>query len=162
VFGSTPGATQIAAGSIQVTPFGGPVSPGFQFQVNALSGPGELLQARIGYTVGLPGAAPVTANLGMTGSSAVPDGVTTVVEEVCPGGEFIAPSVCLDSNGLLPTQALIVFDIGIDADLSESLLLPPLTTLGVLNDIVVDGGLAGSARIGSATNQFTIVPEPGT
>jgi hypothetical protein len=164
VFGSTPGATQIPAGSIQVIPFGSLVSPGLEFQVNAFAGAGELLQARIGYTVGLAGTAPVIAHLGMTGSFAVPDGVTTVVEELCPDGEFLGPGFCPDPNslGLLPTQAMIVFDIGIDAFLADSLLLPDLTMLGVLNDIVVDGGLAGSAGIGSATNQFTVVPEPGT
>jgi hypothetical protein len=161
-FLTTPGATEITGGSIQVIPFSGGLSPGLEFQVNATAGAGELLQARVSYTVGLPGP-PLTFDLGMTGSSAVPDGVTTVVTEVCPGGviDFIG---CFDPNtfDLLPTQALILFDIGIDASLAESLLLPPLTTLGVLNDIVIDGGLAGSAAIGSATNQFSVVPEPGT
>jgi hypothetical protein len=164
VFGSTPGADPIPAGSIQVVPFGNSLSPGFEFLVSALLGPGELRQARIGYTVGLSAAGTLTARLAMSGSSVAPDGGATVIEELCSGGEFFAPGLCPDPNslGFLPTEALIVFDIGVDAGLSDGLELQQLTTLGVLNDIVVDGGLAGSAGIGSVSNQFTIVPEPGT
>jgi hypothetical protein len=124
--------------------------------LNVNAAAGELLQSRFGYSLsGLPGV-PVDALLSMAGSSAVPDGVTTVVEDLCLDDIF-ASTLCFASQ-----QSLIVFDIGLDAQSSERLTLSPVTTLGVVTDISVDGGLAGAAAISSATNQFVIVPEPGT
>jgi hypothetical protein len=86
-----------------------------------------------------------------------PDGVNTVVELLCLGEAFAFDEFC-DSS----TETLIVFDIGIDADLTESISIASLNTLGVVKDIVIDAGLAGSASLDAATNQFMVVPEPQT
>ena len=159
------GATEIDPASLLVNPISDPLSPGFEFRVDRTAAAGELLQSRFGYILTLESAAPVTAHLAMTGSFATGDGVTTVVKSLCPGGEFIvAPDFCesTDSFDSLPIETLIVFDIGIEASLSERIALQPLAKLGVITDIVVDGGPSGSAGIGSAINRFTIIPEPGT
>jgi hypothetical protein len=154
------GAIPIDAGVVQVIPFGGPNSPGLEFAVNATAGAGELKEIKISYLVEPLMSGPFIrgALLAMTGSFAAPDGVTTVVEELCPDPTFFGVGICESAS----PQALIVFDIGIDADLSESIGLPPTTRLGVIKDITVDGGINGSAAIGSAINQFVVVPEPGT
>jgi hypothetical protein len=163
-FGLTPGSTEIVPESILVTPATGVNSARLVFQLNSMAGPGEVLQARIGYTVEFPSAVPLVVSVGMTGSAATGDGVTTVVKEICPGGEFFFFGFCFDPDtfDLLPTQAMILFDIGIDASVAESLRLAPVRRVGILDDIVIDGGYYGSARIDSAANEFTSVPEPGT
>jgi hypothetical protein len=86
IFSLLPGATGVSAAAIQVVPYGGTFSPGLQFLVNATAGAGEVIQAQIGYTVGLVAAATVGVNLAMTGSFAVADGVTTVVQDLCADG----------------------------------------------------------------------------
>jgi hypothetical protein len=150
------GATEIAPGSIAVTPFGGPSNPGFDFAVNATAGPGELLEAMLAYSA--TGGGFVNATLAMSGSFAAPDGAVTVVEDLCLGGTFFPfePSGC---TGVPLT--LIVFDIGIDRDTSEGAQFAAVGLLDVFKDIVVDGGLSGSGQLGSASNQF-VVPEPAT
>jgi hypothetical protein len=148
------GGTQIPEAGIAVNASGGGLTASLEFVANAAAGPGELLEARIGYTLQAPG--PLLARLAMTGSSASGDGVTTVVERFCLGDAF-AGDFCFG-----PEDALIVIDPGFDPILSESKALPLVVTLGVIKEIAVDGGTAGSATIGSAINQFVIVPEPGT
>lgn len=148
-------ATEVPANSVTVDPFGSSLTPGLNFGVNVTAGAGQLLQTRFGYSVeGILGAPLFNALLGMTGTTVAPDGAATAVQELCPSA-FVAD---LCSAG---PQTAIVFDIGIDALLSTSVATPSPGTVYVLTDIVADGGTAGSAAIGSVSNQFTIVPEPG-
>ena len=137
----------IPTGSIGVSPFGGMLTPGLEFDAGASAGAGELLQARFGYSVESVLAGPlIQARLAMTGSSATGDGVATVVGDLCLGEEFsFDVDACFTS-----TETLIVFDTGMDALLSERRPLPAVATLGVITDISVDGGLSGSAAIAAA------------
>jgi len=150
------GATGLTADMVDVTPFGGASNPGLQFAFALSAGPGELLESRFAYV--LETASPVIAAglLTMTGSSVDPDGVNTVVEDFCHGEGFVV-DFCLAE-----TDTLIVFDIGLDAEFSARLDLPGLTRVGLMKDVVVDGGLAGSASLETATNEFVLVPEPMT
>ena len=55
---------------------------------------------------------------------------------------------------------LIVFDIGVDQDLVETLAFAPVGSLAVVKDIAVDGWLLGAAALLVASNEFRSAPEP--
>jgi PEP-CTERM motif len=156
------GATPINPALIQVTPLGGPLI-GFQFTVNQDAGGGDLFESIFSYTASL--ATFSTAQLLMAGATATGDGVVTVVEDVCVGSLF-GPGISGCPAGAQRTN--IVFAIEGDSDNSESAVFPPNTFLNVVNDLAVDGGLAGTASVASFTNLFaaapaqTVVPEPAT
>jgi hypothetical protein len=149
------GATLIDPSQISVNPLGDAFNPGFDFVLNVQANAGEFLDVRFGYSVA--GGNPVVgALLEMSGSAAAPDGVVTVIEDLCVGDVF-AVDFCLATP-----QTMLLFDIGIDSDTSEALNFAKVPQLGVITDIGVDGGLAGSAGLGSVRNQFTVVPEPNS
>ncbi len=149
---------QISPDSILVTPLPTPLNPGFRFDVYSNAAASELLQSRFAFAVLVnPGGRPigsVSATLG--GSLASPDGAVTAVADLCLGAAFVA-GTCGAA-----TDTLILFDIGVDALLQGSRGFEPVRTLGVANDIVVDGGLNGSASLSSLTIRFQEVPEPAT
>ncbi|MBI4527707.1 MAG: PEP-CTERM sorting domain-containing protein [Deltaproteobacteria bacterium] len=150
-------ATQIQPQNITVTPLSSPFNFGLEFGVNLTPGPGEFLDAVIGYAVS--GAPFIGNTLSIAGASATGDGAVTTVEDKCLGGIFdpTGPTGC---SGVHNT--LIVFAIEGDADTLEQLAFAAVTGIGVVTDIGVDGGSAGTAALTSATNQFQIVPEPAT
>jgi hypothetical protein len=152
--GPLSGATPVLPDAVAVIPFGGPYNAGFDFALGVAAGPGEFLESRFSYTLQTLFPMVGGASLGMAGSSATGDGVTTVVEDFCLGEAFIF-DFCFAG-----TSTLIVFDIGTDQSLSQQLGLPLLTTVGMMKDIAVDGGLSGSASVATVRNQFSLVPEP--
>jgi hypothetical protein len=149
------GATPILPQNILVTPISSPSNPGFLISVNQTAAAGELFEVLIGYNVS--GTSFAGNTLSMEGSSVTPDGAVTGVEDLWLGEPF-------DLNLAGSTETLIVFDIGILADTSEQLSFAPVNLIGVVTDIAVDGGLAGTGALGSVTNQFQVnaVPEPAT
>lgn len=153
-----PGGSEISPDSILVTPLPTPLNPGFRFDINANAGAAELLQSRFAFAVlANPGGQPVArvrSTLG--GSLASPDGAVTAVTDLCLGTTFVA-GTCGGTS-----DTLILFDIGVDALLQDSRVFGPIQTVGVANDIVVDGGLNGSASLSSFTIRFQEVPEPAT
>jgi len=149
-------ATGIAPEDVLVDPLltiGG-MKFGLQFTYGASAGTGELLESRFTYTFQTAVAGPIVALLGMTGSTVAPDGVNTVVEDFCLGDQFF-----IDFCGTSMDTA-IVFDIGSDSELSALLDLGTFARVGIMNDVVIDGGLAGSASLQAVTNEFVLVPEP--
>ena len=150
------GATGLSPDAIGVAPLFEQFNPGFEFSVGAAAGAGVFLESRFGYTLQTTGALVQGASLAMTGSAVAPDGVTTVVEDFCQGDAFIIDFCPVG------TDTLIVFDIGSDQETAAKLSFPGVSTLGLIKDIGVDGGLAGSATISTAINRFALVPEPAT
>ena len=151
------GATPIAAADIAVNPLASAIGLAFGFNVNA--GAGDLFDVLIGY--GVNGGSFETNSLYMTGSSVTPDGAITAIEDKCIGGTYAGndPSTACSGTALFPP--LIVFDIGVLADLSETALFAPSSFFDVFTEITIDGGLSGSATLnGAVTNQFGEVPEP--
>jgi hypothetical protein len=146
-------ASPVLAG-VTVTPIADPGNPGLVFNFDAAAGPGELLQALFAFSVSVdPGGMPITAvSLSLEGSTVDLDGVNTAL--LCLG----------TTDPACPTlDPILLFDIGIDSLLSDSRALPSVTSLDLLTDVVVDGGLAGSASLTSATLRFLevqVVPEP--
>jgi len=156
------GATPIDPALIQVTPLVG-LLVGFQFTVNQDAGADDLFESIFSYTASVGTFS--TAQLAMAGATATGDGAVTVVEDVCVGSVF-GPGISGCPAGARRTN--IVFAIDGDSDNSESAGFPPNTFLNVVNDLTVDGGLAGTASVASFTNLFAVapaqteVPEPAT
>jgi hypothetical protein len=150
------GASQISPESIFVKPLAAAL--GLLFEINANAASGELLQSRFAFTVmGDPGAQPIgRVTTSIAGSRVAPDGVNTAVTDLCFGAGVVA-GVCATTGG-----TVILFDIGSDALLQESRGFAPVQTLGVANDITLDGGSSGSAGLSSYTIRFQAVPEPAT
>lgn len=157
VFGSPVAATDIA-----VSPSGSGVQLNFGFNVSAAAG--ELFDALIGYTV--TGAAFNTNTLSMNGSSVTPDGSITAIEDKCIGGTFAGSDPSTACSGILLAPPLVVFDIDLLADLSETAVFGPSPFFDIFTEVTIDGGLSGSATLnGTVTNQFgeanaAAVPEP--
>jgi hypothetical protein len=149
------GATAISPDVVQVAP----VPSGLAFGIDVTADAGELLEILFGYDVSHPAIG--GASLAMSGASATGDAAVTAVKNFCKGGSFNPGGV----DGCTGVEdALIVFAIDGDADLAESLdIFPFVKLLGVVDDIAVDGGLAGAGSLtGEVLNQFAPVPEPAS
>ncbi len=148
--------------SISVTPFAmGANNIGLDFGVNQSDGPGvPFLDNLISYRVTALGGSITGASLFFTGSSSTGDGVVTVIENLCIGGLFLGVDGVSLCSGI--PRDLIVVNIGGIADPMMSVAFLSAGALAVVTDIGVDGGLAGTASLQSASNRFRFVPEPGT
>jgi len=158
--------TTIAEGSVSVSPVMSATSVGLDFLFDTTVGAGEVEDLLIRYALsGLMGLTFSGNTLSMSGSSVTPNGVAVATEEKCRGGSFMGsdPSAPCSGEFLGP---LIVFDIGTDSDLMESNPLFALTSFfDVFTGIIVDGGLEGSASLGTVRNEFELaqtqaIPEP--
>jgi len=143
-----------------------PVAVGLDFGVNASADTGTLFEDVISYRVTGIGASLDGASLFFTGSSTTDDGAVTVVENLCIGGLFLGADGVSGCSGA--RRDLIVVDTFGSADPPISLAFVSATSLAVVTDIAVDGGLFGLASLrGSASNRFAVaavngVPEPAT
>ncbi len=148
------GAIQIDPATVLVTPINVQARPQLDFTVNANAAAGKFFDLRFGYTA--TGSFIGGLGLSMTGPLVTGDGAVTVLEDACLGDAF-SFDLCSSS-----TASLAVFATDFDQQLSDALGFSAVSTLGVIKDIGVDGGVSGTAALQSATNQLTIVPEPGT
>jgi len=148
------GATPILPADIMVTPLPTPGNPGLSFDFGVTASAGGLLESLFAFSVAvLPGGMPIEAvGLSLFGSEVAPDGVNTAL--LCLG----------TTDPACPTpDPILLFDIGLDSLLTDMRAFPPVATLDLVSDIVVDGGLFGGASLSSATLRFqevTVVPEP--
>jgi hypothetical protein len=152
VFG---GGTPIAPGHVTVTPISTSGNPGLTFDFGVTAGAGEFLQSLFAFSVAvLPAGGAIEAvSLELLGSTVAPDGANTAI--LCLG----------TTDPACPTPATILFDIGSDSLLSETLSLLPLAAFDLLFDVGVDGGPSGSASLSGITIRFQessggTAPEP--
>ncbi len=153
-------ATQIPASQVIVSPLG---VDGLQFALNLSADAGEFFDIRFGYNVS--GLLFNTVDLEMAGASATGDGVVTAIKDICLGAPF-------DTSGLGgcpagPSGTSVVFAIDGFDDLAETFgPFAAVAQLGIIDDLGIDGGLAGTGTLnGSVSNRFTgtePVPEPAT
>jgi hypothetical protein len=139
--------------------------PGFRFDVNSLAA-AQILERRIGYTLSGPGFLGaqdfLTGNiLTPSGTASLPGGTITVEERLCPGGTFVANVCSVAEPGPLVAYDFGLPPFGFGQVLNDSTSFARQALLGVIVDITVDGS-GGTARLASATTQFTPVPEPST
>jgi len=137
---AAPLATEIDPLMIFVDPLAGPGSVGVSFQLIGAAAAGEVKGNGVGYSVSGPTL--VGRELGLAGTSVIPDGVVTALQ-FAPG-------------------PLLVFDIGIDADLFEAEALIPATFFDIFTEITLDGGLAGFAGLDVEVTENFLVPEPAS
>jgi hypothetical protein len=156
------GGTEISAADVSVVPVTLATGPRLDFLVTGSAGPSDLLGIVIGYSVA--GLSFSGASLEMTGSAAAPDGVVTVVEDLCLGDVFVVdPSGC---GGDLRSLIAAHDSLGPTGPYSESF---SASLFDVFVDIAIDGGLDGFASLGDTSGPGTVstaftaataVPEP--
>lgn len=146
------GLVSIDPSTIALTPVAGGLSIDAANAVAAAAG--ELLGLRFGFRLTPPAPAAFAGLLELGASSVAPDGAVTAIA----------------FDGATPLAT--VFDIGIDSDHSEPLVLPVSSFFDIFVEITIDGGpsnAGGSARLGPNLGRITFgrdggstVPEPGT
>jgi hypothetical protein len=161
IFDTTP----IPPDLVGVSPVMSATSVGLDFSLDMTAGPDEVRDLLIRYALsGLMGLSFVGNTLSMSGSSVAPDGAVIATEEKCGGGSFGGSDPSAPCSGDL--LGLIVFDIGIDSDFSEgSPVFAATSFFDVFTGIILDGGLEGSASLGTVRNEFEFaqtqpIPEP--
>ncbi|MEO8937474.1 MAG: PEP-CTERM sorting domain-containing protein [Burkholderiaceae bacterium] len=174
--GLSEGATAIDG--ISVTPVSGGGLFGLDFTLNqgavesfvgiesVSAPPTTVLESRISFQLtGTPTARLNASTITLNGAGTTGDGNVSAIQNLCVGGRFIdpyTPGAC--SAGGTPDAQNVVFITGIPELTSSTLAFLPTMMLAVMNDIVVDGGTAGSATLDSVSNRFTAaaaaVPEP--
>lgn len=163
----SPGATQIAAAGIFLTPFSGASGIGFSLSSGTpLTAAGsDLLELFFGFNVSAGPGNPFTANTIVLDASASATGnaAITIVEDNCVEGTFATPvENCSSANSF--SQTVIAID-GLSI-LEQSMVLAPFSTFfDVFVDLVVDGGIDGLALLGPTLGEFRLttvaqVPEP--
>ena len=142
--------TAIDPATVAVTPIFAGIDRGFRFDLNQTAGAGETFGILIGYSVTGAGGGSIELN----GSSVTPDGVNTGVLNACAGDyDASGPTGCTGAESFG-----IAFDDGSSSQSLASLDLPT-GSFDMFADIVIDGGLSGSASLTSAT-VLQEVPEP--
>jgi hypothetical protein len=156
-------ATEIDASNVTVHPVAAPSGSGFDFVLDSTAGgtagPGAFFEILIGYNVSGPDLS--FASVQLDGATATGDGVVTAVTDLCAAFVAFGPGTC-DPG---PMQTLIALRSELDDLSSDQLTALLATPLGVVTDIAVDGGPAGSASLSSTGNRFGValaVPEPST
>ncbi len=148
-------ATEIAPGSIFVMPLLDGARFGLRFGFGATAAAGDILQSLIAFQVNASGLSSVEVSI--AGAAASGDASVTAVPNLCLAGVFSG----FDCAGT-PAIAPIVFAIATDSLLSARQTFSRSMSAGLLQDLVLDGGVAGNAALQSATLRFSAVPEPGT
>jgi hypothetical protein len=140
-------------------PFHTTAGPGLQFVVNVTASAGEILDVLIGYSIA---GGTFTGNiLSMAGATATGDGVVTVIEDKCLGGNF-DPTSPIGCTGTAANLIVFLLEVGglPEGSTVEHLTFAPVAFIDLFVDIAVDGGPTGSAALASVTTQF--VPEPAS
>jgi hypothetical protein len=148
-------ATPIAPGEVQVIPSGSPSAPTLVLGYEHAASAGELLESFFRFQASAS-VALIEDFIGIGSASASGDGVVTAAQDVCPDGSFGAiPTGC--PNPALTLIGVVTESLSFP---SESQGLPSATFLDLFVDVVIDGGLEGSASLGSVT--LRLVPEPAS
>jgi hypothetical protein len=158
----SPAATPIDPTAVFVAPVGSAVGTGLQlaFDPTQPAGAGEFLALRLGFNV--QGSGIAAAYAALLGPVAIGDAAVTLVEDVCLGASFADPTNLVCAG---PTQNLIAIAIDSFADNPASTAIGPLDLAGIVAEIGIDGGLAGSALLAGAELRFlqaAAVPLPSS
>jgi hypothetical protein len=149
-------ATPINPQAIQITPGGAVISPTLLFTLNSSATAGNLLESFFRFDVsGFLTSASITLNA----PTVTGDGDVTGVLDVCAGGSF-SPGEQIGC----PTTAgtAVAFATQGTSGLSDSVSFSPTSFFDVFVDLTIDGGIAGSASLPSASVSIGAVPEPST
>lgn len=146
----TPGYTEIANSAVNITPVGGAFNPGITASVTETVAAPANDEINFAYTIS--GANFRSETIILSGTSETGDGGVTDIQNYCEGGTF-------GPGGINGCPTLLTVD-GVQNQDSVNFGLPTLLT--VADDLVISGGVSGSATAGDITDQFTTVPEPAS
>jgi hypothetical protein len=163
-FGYTPaasgGATAIAASGVTVDTVG-PVGSGATFLGPDIGlrfvapwsvGPGQALDSNISFRITATGGFLIEdATLNQAGSSAFGSGLAQVSE-----------NLYTDSTLTSHIATLSTFNSSTISQLSDHVTFTPISSLFVIKDISVNGGVSGTASISLVQNTFSQIPEPAS
>lgn len=161
-FGGTPSSTN----AITVVPTGGMNNPGFNFNANySASGLLSVESVTIVYELSVPNGQTLTSSsLSLTNPAITGLGTMVAGELLCLNGEFIA-DIC--TGGVQVNVGTISGALGnLNAIVTLTLGDQPVTEMGVLKTLTLDGVVLGSASASGLNNSYTIAssptPEPST
>lgn len=159
-FHTAPGqsfATPIPPSEIQVVPDGTLFAPSLEFVVDRSATAADLFESFFHFEVSAPDLQ--GAMITLENSSATGIGAAIASADICPGGAF-NPDVPIGC----PTSAesLITFVTAGPSGTTDSRSFTITSFFDVFADLTIDGGLAGTAHMGSARFEATTVPEPST
>jgi hypothetical protein len=143
-------STAMAPSAILLSPAGGLFDPTLKTSVSVTAPAGSILEATFTFTIS--GNPYGSSSIVLSNSSETGDGAVTGLQDFCGGMAFGPDGSCSGTPGSLATLD------GIQNQDSATFI--PVSLLGVMNDLTVDGGSAGSASAGDLTDRFTAVPEP--
>jgi hypothetical protein len=151
---TTTGATEIDPSTILISATGGSFNPTLAATTSVAASAGMLLEAL--FTYQLRGNLYTSENISLSNSSEDGDGAVTDIQNYCLGGTFSgdALNTCSGTPG-----SLLTLD-GLQNTDSVSSLGQSLVS--VVDDLTIDGGLAGSASGGKIVDAFSAVPEPAS
>jgi len=149
--GTTAGATEISPSAISLSGSGGSFHPTLTATVNASASAGNLLEAIFTYQIS--GSFYTAETISLSQSSESGDGAVTDIQNYCAGGFFFGEG-CSGTPG-----SLLTLDGFQNQDSVSSL---GQQFVSVIDDLTIDGGLAGSASGGKVVDMFTAIPEPST
>jgi hypothetical protein len=158
----SPMASAIDPGVVAVAPVSGAQGSGLQLRFDPVqsAGTGEFLALRLGFDV--QGSGITGAQAALLGPVAIGDAAITLVEDVCLGASFADP-VNLVCAGATQSLAAIAIESFVDNPVGAP--IGPLDLAGVVAEIGIDGGLAGSALLAGAELRFlqaAAVPLPSS
>lgn len=159
-------ATPIAPTDVTLTPIANPGEFGLAFSTGSgiNAGSGDLYELWFGFKAS--GGSGFTSNtITLATPSVTGDGVITIVEQKCLEGTYDASSGFCASG---PEVLQIVFADSLDSELQQTANFAVASFFDVFIDLVVDGGLEGTAELGTQLGEFrsnadaASVPEPAT
>ena len=148
-------ATPIDPTQVQVTPTSTANASALLLTFSSSAAAGELFESFFHFDASASGL--VAAVVALAGASAAGDGVVTATQDVCPDGSFL-PGVPIGCPSAAASSITFVSDSG--SLLADGASFAGASFFDVFADVAADGGLSGSAALGSVTLSFTAIPEP--
>jgi hypothetical protein len=149
------GAEFIQPSNVRVVPINDAARPGLEFVVNLSAQSGQVLQVRLNFTVS--GRRFVKNTLSTSGASATGDAAVAVIENKCLGGLFFFDvDGCFDavSFDFATRSSAVAVTISSQSVAADPLEFAPVEQIGVIKDIVIDGGTSGKAALVSTRTLF--------
>jgi uncharacterized protein (TIGR03437 family) len=141
------GTVNIPPSNLKIVPAGGNANPGIIVTGNVTAASGQVFSTLINYTIS--GSTYTTDAVTLSNTTATGNGAVTDIQNYCPNGNFQAPTFVAQCSGAAgPGSPLLVIGNG-DATANFS-----ATTLGITHNLVIDGGLTGTASGAVIVDQF--------
>lgn len=142
--------TPVSPSSVLISPTGSGNNTALNFMTSQVADAGMLLELQFTYTVlGTIMSEQVT----LANTSVTADGIITLTQAVCAGGTF-GPDGFTGCTGT--AYPLAAVNSG-----SDSVIFLAVGVVGITNDLVFDGGTAGSAS-GATIVDSSAAPEPNS